>query len=411
MPRAVTVGAEEEVVTTGEEQAEGAAPEETAPKGPLPPPLTPAAARRAPQATRRATPPRAPKPAPREADDGGAEDDGGGSDRLEPVNDTPTLQGPGPQQPAPAPPAGVQFSPIRERREPREDKRWHVVVDGKDGGPVDFSELRARVIAGTYNGDTLLFRPGMTTSVRLETIEGLAKHLPRAMAASSAPPPAAQQGPAFRWWLNPIIEGQPFRGPFDLAEMRAMYANGELTMATMVHRSDLAADHWASISSDRELLTHNMPPLNPSCNRDWSVWDGTAAQPYCFRELETAVRERRVVADTYVSHPQHAPKWAALESVSALRALRKIIADLGPAPTSIPTEHQRWAPPAATAGAASASVPSAQQGAPAPQAPAQQPAPVVTPQYLRFCTSCRAPLAPYPGNRYCQLETCRAKQY
>lgn len=382
-----------------------------------------------PPAPEAARPPRPVKVVTPVIDEAGGDDESGGgpADALRPVvrSETPTFQGPGPQ-----PPQG----PILERREPREDKRWHVVVDGRDGGPVDFSEIRARVIAGVYSANTFLFRPGMTTSVRLETIEGLAKHLPRATAATSAPPSAAQQlkaeapkppplpatagvassppaatVPALWWWLNPIIPGDPFRGPFSFSEVQGMWANGELSSSTMVHRSDRPADYWSAISNDERLI-HEMPHLSPSPTRDWSVWIGDVSTPFCFRELETAVRERRINGDTYVMHPQHAPHWAALSSVVALRQLHKLLEHLGPAAApALPAEHQRWAPPAA----------SSQSGPPAPPGgtPAQQPvgAPSVIPpsqyQYLRFCTTCKAPLAPYPGNRYCQVDTCRAKQY
>jgi hypothetical protein len=124
--------------------------------------------------------------------------------------------------------------------------QWHFALAGQARGPIDESELRARLSAGELPPDTMVWHPGLTDwlaadAAGLVTHPAPAEAAPTLAAASQARESAAT---SLKWHF--AVAGQA-RGPVAEDELRAGLASGKLPPDTPVWHPGLP--EWIAAST------------------------------------------------------------------------------------------------------------------------------------------------------------------
>jgi len=67
-------------------------------------------------------------------------------------------------------------------------RQWFMAIGGEQVGPVDESEVVAKIVGGSLDASALVFTEGMTAWTAVRDVAKLAEHLPPGHATASAPP-------------------------------------------------------------------------------------------------------------------------------------------------------------------------------------------------------------------------------
>lgn len=142
------------------------------------------------------------------------------------------------------------------------DKRTSTGVAGDLGRYTDFSVAEALTRGGSGGGSDGGLAAGIGAGMGMAMAERMARRgpwgeAPGAGAATPPPPPAAEAA-----WH--VAEGGASRGPFSPADLRAMAADGRLTLESWVWTAGSA--DWRRAGAVPELtgLFHQVPPPPPA---------------------------------------------------------------------------------------------------------------------------------------------------